>query len=220
MSTRERSNSGRGESSRGGRDASKRGGHYEYSSRSPDAMKKRGDQSGGDFDKYLSDDVKAYKVADGDNIIRFLPPTWNKPEHFGLDIYLHYGVGPDRQSYLCLLKMKEEPCPICEERARAQKDGDEKYAKDLEAKKRVLVYLIDRNNEKAGVQAWGMPWTVDRDICKISVDKRSGETLELDNPEDGYDVEFEKKGAKDRTEYLGIAVSRRSSELGKEEWLD
>jgi hypothetical protein len=116
--------------------------------------------------------------------------------------------------------MKDGECPICEERAIARRDEDEKYAKELEPKRRVLVYLIDRDHEKDGVQAWAMPWTVDRDIVKVSVDKSNGEVLPIDHPDEGYDVEFEKKGAKDRTEYLGVAIARRSSPLGRNEWLD
>jgi len=203
-----------------GRGSSRGGSSFEYQKRDPSSMKKRGEQSANDFDRIFIDDVNVFKVNDGNNFIRFLPPTWKNPEHFGLDIYVHYGIGPDNQTYLCLHKMKGEACPICEEAKRAQDDGDDDYAKKLKPNKRVLVYIIDRDNEKEGVKAWSMPWTVDRDVCKVSVDKRTGETLELDNPEDGYDVEFEKKGQKQKTEYLGIAVARRSSELGDDKWLD
>src|SRR5487761_2598770 len=205
----ERTGSTRG-GDRGSRESSERSG-YRYQSRSPDAMKKRGDQGGTDFDTYIKDIVNMFKPNDGDNIIRALPPTWDNPEHYGLDIYVHYGVGPDNQAYLCLEKMLKKPCPVCEEMHRASKTGDEDYAKKLKPNKRVLFYLVDRNNEKDGVQAWASPWTIDRDICKISVDKRSGEVLELDNPEDGYDIEFERKGKGERTEYIGLAIARRSS---------
>jgi hypothetical protein len=212
--------------SRGGRDRdSERGGRsgrsgFEYHQRDASDTRKRSSQGANDFDKILVDSVKMWKPNDGDNRIRILPPTWPGAKHFGLDIYVHYGVGPDRQSYLCLQKMKGEADPIAEEREIARRDEDEKYAKELEAKRRVLVYLIDRDHEKEGVQAWAMPWTVDRDIVKVSVDKSTGEVLPIDHPDEGYDVEFEKKGAKDRTEYLGVAIARRSSPLGKEEWLD
>jgi hypothetical protein len=193
---------------------------YEYKERSAADARKRSSQSANDYDKILVDSIKMFKPNDGDNRIRVLPPTWEGAEHFGLDIFVNYGVGPDRQSYLCLAKMKGEADPIDEERQQARKDGDEDYAKELTAKKRVLVYVIDRDHEKDGVQAWAMPWTIDRDIVKVSVDKTSGEVLPIDHPEDGYDVEFEKKGAAARTEYLGVAIARRSSPLGKSEWLD
>ena len=173
-----------------------------------------------EFDKFIDDSIKLFKVADGDNMIRILPPTWPKPKHYGLDIHVHYGVGPDRQTYLCLHKMKGEACPICEERSAALADGEEKYAKEIEPKRRVLVYLIDRNNEKEGLMAWAMPWTVDRDICTISRDKKTGEALPIDHPEEGFDVMFEKKGQKDRTEYIGMQIERRDSPLGKLSWLE
>ena len=130
---------------------------YSYEGRSGEQARKRSEQGGNDFDKILNDKIKMWKVGTN-NTIRFLPPTWKKPEHFGYDIYVHYQVGPDRGTYLCLHKMKGEPCPICEERVEAQRHGDEKYAKELEAKKRVLVYLVDRDHEKDGVQAWASPW--------------------------------------------------------------
>jgi hypothetical protein len=193
---------------------------YEYHARDAGDTKRRSSQGANDFDKILVDSVKMWKPNDGDNRIRILPPTWEKAKHFGLDIYVHYAVGPDRQTYLCLQKMKNEADPIAEEREIARRDEDETYAKQLEAKRRVLVYIIDRDHEKDGVQAWAMPWTVDRDIVKVSVDKGTGEVLPIDHPEDGYDVEFEKKGAKDRTEYLGVAIARRSSPLGKSDWLN
>ena len=204
---------------RSGRDSG-RASRYEYHARDAGDARKRSSQGANDFDKILVDSIKMWKPNDGDNRIRILPPTWKGAKHFGLDIYVHYGVGPDRQSYLCLAKMKGEADPIAEEREIARRDEDEKYAKELEAKRRVLVYLIDRDHEKEGVQAWAMPWTVDRDIVKVSVDKSNGEVLPIDHPDEGYDVEFEKKGAKDRTEYLGVAIARRSSPLGKDDWLD
>lgn len=168
----------------------------------------------------MKDHIKMWKPNDGDNRIRILPPTWDGADHFGLDIYMHYGVGPDRGSYLCLNKMKNEADPVEEERQQARREDDEDYAKKLEAKRRVLVYLIDRDHEKEGVQAWAMPWTFDRDLVKVSVDRQSGEVLPIDHPEEGYDVEFTKQGKQDRTEYLGIAIARRSTPLGKDDWLD
>lgn len=216
---RSRSDSDRGE--RGGRDEGRgrSSGGFKYQRRDPDSVKKRGDQGGGDYDKFLEDSVKMYKPHDGDNIIRILPPTWEGAEHFGLDIYVHYGIGADSQSYLCADKMKAEQCPICDERARAVKDGDQEYADKLKPVKRVLVYLIDRNEEKEGVIAWSMPWTIDRDLCKLVVDKRSGEVLPIDDPENGYDIEFERKGKGDRTQYIGLSIARRDSDLGNTKWL-
>ena len=209
-----------------GRSQRSSGSSYQYQERSVEQTRSRASKGANDFDKIIKDGIKSFKPNDGDNRIRILPPTWKDPEHFGFDIYVHYGVGADRGQYLCLHKMKGEADPINEERERFKKDmnpdnkDDQKDLKDLEAKRRVGVYLIDRDHEKEGVQFWAMPWTVDRDIVKVSQDKSSGEVLSIDHPEEGYDINFEKKGAKDRTEYLGISVARRSSSLGNDDWLE
>lgn len=226
------------EEERGGRDrGDDRGGHgrdegrssgrgasYEYKARDDGDSKKRAASGGGDFDKMLVDSVKVWKPNDGDNRIRIVPPTWKDAKHYGLDVYVHYGIGPDRQSYLDLFKMKGEPDPITEEYTILKRDADGKNdeddAKELSAKRRVLIYLIDRDHEKEGVQAWFMPAGLDQDIVKVSIDKSSGEVLPLDHPEDGYDVSFEKNGTGIKTKYEGVSIARRSSPLGKSEWLD
>lgn len=177
-----------------------------------------------DFDKLLIPGTKLYKVRDGDNKVRILPPTWKDAKHYGLDVWVHYGVGPDRQSYLCLRKHGKdgERCPVCDERddVRSDNDADEKYVKDLEAKRRVLVYLVDRDDERSGEQAYFMPQSLDKDIVKVSIDKDSREVLPIDHPEDGYDVIFEKSGKGVNTKYDGVQIARRSSPLGKRAWLE
>ncbi len=221
----ERSSRRGGDDERSSRSSGRSGG-YEYQARSAESVRERSTKGANDFDKIVIDGIKNFKPSDGDNCIRILPPTWKKPDHYGYDIFVHYGVGPDRQSYLCLNKMKDEADPIYEEYEIAKRDAregnkeDEQYVKDLAAKKRCGVWLIDRNNEKEGVQFWAMPWTMDRDIVKVSIDKKTGEVLPIDHPEEGYDVEFDKSGKGARTEYGGVAISRRSSPLGNDKWLD
>ena len=209
---------GREESTRGGRGGSKR--DFVYHKPSKEEATKRSEQKGGaEFDSMFVDGTKVFKVNDGDNLIRIVPATWEDPKHFGLDIFVHWSVGPDKESYLCLKEMKGEPCPLCEERARAIKNGEDDYAKELAPKKRVLIYLIDRDHEKEGVQAWSMPWGVDRDINSLIVD-RSGEVLCIDDPDNGYDIEFKKKGTGIKTEYIGLQIARRESDIGDDEWLE
>lgn len=194
---------------------------FQYSGRSREAIDKRAKMRGKEFDRFVKDTIKTWVPADGDNCIRILPATWPKPEHYGYDLYVHYGIGPDRQSFLDLAKMKDEPDPISEEYAEALRNGEDRdYIKSLESKRRCGVYLVDRNNEKEGVQFWAMPWTIDADLNKLCVDKRNGEILNIDDPEEGYDIEFTKTGKDTRTRYDGIAIARRSSPLGSRRWLE
>lgn len=204
---------------RGGRSSGRSSG-YRYQARDEGEAKRRAEHGANEFDRVLKPHIKVWKPKDRVNRIRIVPPTWDNAKHFGVDVHVHYGVGPDRATYLCLNKMKGEADPIAEEHAEAVREGDDDYAKELSAKHRVLIYLVDRDDEKEGVQAWMMPSGLDRDIVKISHDRSSGEVLLIDHPEEGYDVTFEKNGTGKTTKYEGVAIARRSSPLGKAAWLD
>lgn len=205
---------------RGGSSGSRR--NFQYQARTAEDLKERGERGAKEFDKMLKPGVKAWKANDGENRLRFLPATWPGARHFGLDVKVHYGVGPDENSYLCLRKHGDGNCPICEEydRARREDKSDEEYVRQLEPKSRVLVYLIDRDNERDGVQAWMMPWGLDKDITKISQDKETREVLTIDHPDDGYDITFDRTGKGVKVKYEGVSLSRRSSPLGRDDWLE
>lgn len=216
--SRGRADTGRGADSARGSEGRRA---FSYQARTAEDLSKRASMGARDFDSFLADHVKVWKANNGANALRIMPPTWQGAKHYGLDVWVHYGVGPDDQSYLCLDKMKGEECPICRERDRARRAGeDETYIKDLEPTRRVLMYLVDRDHESDGVQAWAAPWTIDRDISAVSVDRRTQEVLPIDDPENGYDVEFERTGKGMNTKYVGLAVARRSSSLGNMDWLD
>ena len=189
---------------------------FTYKKRDASALEKRAKQQGTDFQGIIPPDVKVYTVKKGDNYIRILPPTWDDADHYGLDVWVHYGIGPDKASVLCLHKMDNSPCPLCEAQMRADRAGDEELAKELKPGRRVLVWILDRNDEAAGPQAWTMPWTLDRDICKVSRDKHTGAIYAIDDPYDGYDISFEKEGEGLTTKYTGIQLARKASSVDQE----
>jgi hypothetical protein len=198
---------------------------FHYRRRDKEAVKKRANQTGGAFDSLFDSKFATFAPKDDDTTLRFLPPTWDDPDHYGYDIYVHYDVGSDSQRYLCPNKMRGENCPICEEKKRAEAEGDTAYAKTLTPVKRVLAWVINRQDEDSGPLLYAMPWTLDRDFNKLSIDKRSGEVLNIDDPEDGYDVEFSKTGKKKKVQYSGVSIARRSSPLSDDqeqadEWLE
>jgi hypothetical protein len=181
-----------------------------FKRRSFEANKKRSEQWGNLRDSYLTDHVSMWKPSDGENCIRILPATWDDAEHFGLDIFVHYNVGPDSSAFLDLKRMKGEPDPITEACEAATAEGDDEYAKELRSVKRVLVYLIDRDKPKEGVQMWAMPWTVDKDIATQSTDSRTRELLYVDDPDDGYDLYISREGTGARTKYT-VKIARNPS---------
>jgi len=85
--------------------------------------------------------------------------------------------------------------------------------------------LIDRKAPKEGPKFWAMPWTVDKEICGLAVDKKTGEIYQLDDPSDGYDVEFTVTGKGLQKKYEQVQIARKSSPLHDDdekanEWLD
>jgi hypothetical protein len=197
---------------------------FVYSERKADALIQRG-QGGGDFDTYLKRGVQMYKPKVGKHKIRILPPTWDNNNHYGLDIWVNYGVGPDKGSYLSLNKMKNSKDPIYEEYIKARNEGREEDAKNLAARKRILVYVIDRKAEDQGPLLWPMPITFDKSLCQLAVDQDSQEILRIDHPDEGFDVTYTKSGEGQFTKYEAVSISRNPSPLSDDEdtanaWLD
>lgn len=193
---------------------------YSGGTRTSAEIERKAHQSGGLYDSFIRSDVRVFKVHDGDNLVRILPWTINlQPKKFeedakiieqwgswwNIDAFLHYGVGPDKGSYLCLDKMLKQHCPVCTAR-REVDDPDE--ADQLAPKWRGLAWVIDRDSEKTGPQLWPMPVTVYREINDRSVDKRTKEAIQIDNPEEGFDIGFSKGGTGLKTKYTALEVMR------------
>lgn len=174
---------------------------FKYQRRSKDDVKAAANQRAGNFDSIIKDGFKVYKVREGKNLIRILPPTWEDARHYAYTLMVNYGIGADNQSYLSLHHMLNKPDPLEEARRDAAKEGDEKLAKALEAKKRSGVWVIDRFDEEAGAQFFAMPFTLDRDISQMCYDEDSNEAVLVDDPDEGCDVRFYREGKGRNTKY-------------------
>lgn len=202
-------------------------GGFVYRERNAADVEARAKQQGGMYDQFTDPRFPTFKPHAGDNYFRVMPPTfdWDKwGRHYGIDIYVHSNVGPDHQQYLCLDKMKNERCPICDARADLMRDSDQEAADEIKVAKRVLLWIIDRREESAGPKLWSMSWSMDRDINSMSTDKRSGEVLRIDHPENGLDLEMERQGTGIGTKYVGLRLARRESPIHEDlprqkEWL-
>lgn len=192
-------------------------GKFKYQERTREDVTARKNQSGGSRESVVRDDTKLFVPKGGDYGVRILPATWEDAKHFGFDVFIHYGIGADNNAYICLQKMAHERCPICEEREKAEKAGEEEFAKQLKATKRVAMYVIDRDEEDEGVKLWLAPWTVDREISSLQEDKRTKEVFRIDHPDEGFDVSFTREGKGQQSKYLGFQLSRRDSPISKDE---
>tara|TARA_R110000744_G_scaffold29871_6_gene71012 strand:+ start:12524 stop:13600 length:1077 start_codon:yes stop_codon:yes gene_type:complete len=198
---------------------------FQYKKRSAEDVKKRQNQGGGDFDTAYKSEYETWNPDTGEHKIRVLPPTWDGADSFGLDAYFHSGVGPDNQTYACLNKNKGERCPICEAVDDAKRTGDDKFANDCRAYKRVLLWIINRSDKTPQPVIYPCPWTLEKDWAKQCLDSETGEVLYVDDPQEGYDFFFSREGKGMKTKYTGAKVARRESALSRdddqaEEWLE
>ena len=201
---------------------------YRGATRSTESIIRRSKEGSGAYDSWLNSDIPMYKAKEGECTIRTMPATWDDTDTWGDDwslfVWVHYSVGADKSAYLCLDKMKGEPCPACEAREEAT---DEEERKELRPSKRPLCYLIDRDAEKAGPQAYAMPMKkLFNEIQARSFDKKTRAPILIDHPEEGFDVIFNRKGTSmTGTDYSAVEVSRDPTPLHddpkvQKRWLD
>lgn len=200
---------------------------FKYRGRSDESVMHRAKEASGSYDSYVKGSVLWFKSKEGENQIRIMPRSPSEDfdkwgDHWGIDIYIHYNVGPDNGTYLCTDKMTGEPCPVCDARRDIE---DQEEADQLKPSRRILCWLVDRNDEKAGPKLWSMPHGTSKDVSAVSQVKGSGEVLLIDDPENGFDVYFDREGEKKRTKYKRVEVARDSSPLHEnektqEKWLE
>ena len=206
---------------------------YKYHEQSRESIQEAQRQSDSKYDRYLEVSVPFFKPKAGENCIRLVPWLNDNDKNFKeykerwgdkwyITVTLHWQVGPNNCTYLCLDKMKKEPCPICEV---WRKEGIDRIA----PVDRALAWMVDRNNERTGLQLWAMPLSVSRDISIVSEKKSKGSAgalLQIADWNKGYDIFFDKEGeGKDRTQYKRVQADGESSYLSDSEetqnkWLD
>jgi hypothetical protein len=197
------------------KDSSGGGSGFKYKKRSAEDVKKRADQSGGNFDSPVKQGFDMWRPKTGENVIRILPPTWDDFDHYGLDVYMHRFIGSDSSNYICLNKMKGKHCPACAEQKLAKDGGEDDEAKALAYQKRCWVWVIDRDDRSETPQIWDMSWAQDRDIAGLSHFK-SGKILLIDHPDEGYDIIVKKTGAGLKTKYH-FNIERDSSPISDDD---
>lgn len=190
-----------------------RTGKFKYKKPDPAKVKEHADQQGGAFDSIFKSGIDTFRAEQGDNTIRILPPTWEDQDHYAYLIWVHRRIGGDNSTYICPLKMKGDPCPICEAAREAKEAGEDDDAKALGVQKTYAAWVINRNDKKPVPLLYHMSWTMDRDIASICQNKKTGATLFVDHPDEGYDVTFTRKGTNLNTKYFGHQVDRESSPI-------
>lgn len=173
--------------------------------------------------------ITPWKPEPGDCFVRILPPPESEVL-FCRRVFVHYNVGPDRQTVLCPRRTHtdknvpmDKPCPICDlAMSLYQKDKNSAEAKALFPSERYLYFVIDVANEKTealGIRWWDAPKKIQENIRQLSVDKRTGKAIDISDPKTGRELMFVRKGSDISTQYEGFQLGE-SKEIPKEWYED
>jgi len=159
---------------------------------------------------YKGQEISWWKPKEGPNRIDILPYLVGTDHHPGkmkkgfedylLEYAVHYQVGPEEASYLCLKKMYGKPCAICQEQAalRQNENSDEDEIKSLNSQMRTAYNIIDLDDKEAGIQIFDVShFLFELELLeKIEVFKQKEEVPTIFDIEEGYSIEFRAKGKK------------------------
>lgn len=186
---------------------------YIYKERSFTEVKERADRSGSRFDSPFLPKYERFVPKAGNNLIRILPPTWENHNHYAFEVWMHRGIGVDKSSYICLRKMKNKKCPICEMERELRGAGENDEAKKIAPVSRYLTWILNRDDEDVGPLIYEMSFTVDREVLNQAINRRSGSVLPVDNPDVGYDLTINRQGTGLNTRYTGIQFDREPTSI-------
>lgn len=117
----------------------------------------------------------------------------------GRTYWVHGGVGPNRDTYLCNAQALSKPCYCCDKRAKLDRDeeADKEEEKKLRPKKRQLWNVLDHDNEEKGTQVFDFAAPCFGDHLFAKVDRKP-QYDSFASADEGFQLEIgvtEEKGA-------------------------
>lgn len=150
---------------------------------------------------YFSTQVSYLKKSD----VKFFKPEKDKQQQiriitrpsvgaFNLAFRVHYQVGFEKHSLLCLTN-KGETCPLCELYRKYQMQANEAMAKKYKYSNMNSMFVIDRKNESLGPVIWMVSsGKAMKALMELRNDPVTGSpTRNFDSVKFGYDVFFKKE---------------------------
>jgi hypothetical protein len=150
---------------------------------------------------------------EGNNYVRVMPP-WNEKGEIYTKVFFHWRVGPDEQSFPCLKQFGQE-CPICTA-CEVLAKSNSSMARELSARPRYMLNIIDLENVNFGVQVWGCGKTVLQEVLGYINDPKWGD---LTHPDKGRNIVIHRIGTGRDTEFQ-IRPDPEVSPLADMAWLD
>lgn len=183
-------------------------------------------ESSSSYKSYFIQKYKEFKPKDGENYIRILPPLGfvfpkHITPHYGISLYLHFLMTSPKATVICPKRTTdfkpshiEDRCPICDDVARLFASGQAEKVKTLrlKAQKKTLVWVLDfKNTAEATPLLFGIASTLDLGFIKLCKDRSTGEIYNLDDPDFGFNIYFDKTKEFGGTKYVGEAKDSRPS---------
>jgi len=182
-------------------------------------------EDSGRFKNYLREDVEfpQFKCKEGEHYIDIIPYIAGKRDPltkegkgtYVLDLWVHRGVGPNENSYVCPARNYGDPCPICEhvKELRRKDDVDDDLLKELYPKRRVVYNVVcmdDEKEEAKGVQVWEVShYLMEANISPLIKGGRGGGVNLFSDPDEGKSIRFEVQGSGTNTRYKGHRLDDR-----------
>jgi hypothetical protein len=167
------------------------------------------------------------KLKPGKHRIRVIPPLLGKK--WKRVFYQHFVDVPglNSVSFVCPLMEEKKPCPVCATEKKllaSDNESDQRRAKKLKASRRVMINVIDRNQEEAGPKVLTVGPMIENQLIELRKDEDLGG--DFVDPIKGIDVLIIRSGvgATD-TEYkvapankgIGLPLSEDSAKMN--EWI-
>ncbi len=165
--------------------------------------------------------LKVYKCTQGKNFLTFLPQRNRDEADFFLNVKMHSNIGPDKDQYLCLNKMYDEHCPICQHRAELEQAGEPyDVFKAFYPRDRFLFFVLDMSQPdgssmQKGIHIFDAPQAIMKGVISVSENPRTGDIADISDPNTGFTLVFSKSGEKLNTEYGGFLKEQWNRDIPK-----
>lgn len=175
---------------------------------------------------YLKTDLAQFTPKDGDNCIRIVPCLGTDPWYpdrvgtWGLDCRVVFLAG---HGYFVVEIGKGGKTPHTAKFADLEREvrkHDPEEARQFRGSRRTVMFVLDLNAgevSKESLKIWPAPATLVDDFVRASKNKRTGELIEIEHPEHGRPIFFERVGSGRTTKYQGVQVDQEALPL--EQWM-
>ncbi len=175
---------------------------------------------------YLKTDLAQFSPKDGDNCIRIVPCLGSDPWFpekvgtWGLDCRVVFMAGHGYFLVEIGKGGKTTLTAMFAEVEREVRKQDPEEARQFRGSRRTIMFVLDLNAgevSKESLKIWPAAATLVDDFVRASKNKRTGELIEIEHPEHGRPIFFERVGSGRSTKYQGVQVDQEALPL--EQWM-